>query len=136
MRIPASDIIILTDFSFVNSFFQNSGLFHIFLTILPISSDTPDTAIVHITHLNTAGRRTGMHDLIISYVNAHMPVIADHISREFFPVTDRLTGASYAAGLSGCRDTEIFMHQMYKSGAVRAVCQAVSAQNIGISHIP
>lgn len=56
---------------------------------LPVSADAPDAAVIHIAHLDAAGRRAGVHDLVIAYVDAHMPVVADHVSRHLLGVADR-----------------------------------------------
>ena len=101
---------------------------------LPVSADAPDTAVIHIAYLNTAGRRAGMHNLVISYVNTHMSVIADHISRHLFRIADCSAAPSLCAGSTGKGDSEMGMHRHGKTRTVCPIGQARSAIYIGISH--
>ena len=75
-----------------------------------------------------------MHDLIIPYVNAHMALIADHISGLLVRIADCSAAACQRTGLPGRGDTEMCMHQIDKSGTVRSIGQAVSPQYIRASH--
>ena len=110
------------------------NIFHHISLHLPVSANTPDTPIIHIAYLDPGRRRTGMHDLVIAYVDAHMSVITDQISRHFLGIADRLASARLRAGRMRHRNTETSEHRHGKSGAVRSVCQAGSAPYIRISH--
>lgn len=68
-----------------------------------------------------------MHDLVIPYVDAHMALIADHVSRLLVGIADCSASARQRTGLPGRRDPEMRMDQIDKSGTVRPIGQAVSS---------
>ena len=110
------------------------NIFHHISLHLPVSADAPDAAVIHIAHLDAAGRRAGVHDLVIAYVDAHMPVVADHVSRHLLGVADRPSASRLGAGSTGQGNPEMGMHRHGKPGAVRAVGQAGALIYVRVAH--
>ena len=108
-------------------------IFSIFL--LPVSSDRPDTAVIHIADFITTARCACMYNLSVTDINTHMTVIADHIPREHLRLADCTSASCQRVGITGCGNTTCRMDQMNKTGTVRSVGQAVSSIYIRIADI-
>ena len=50
------------------------------LVHLPITSDASHASVIHIAHFNTTAGCTCMDDLIITYVDTNMAIVAYHIT--------------------------------------------------------
>lgn len=116
---------------FIFCFFRN----YVNFIRLPVSSDAPDAAIIHIADLNTTAGRTCMYDLSVANINTDMSVIADHIAREHLGFADGPSASCQRVGITRCGNTTCLMNQMYKSGTVGSIGQAVSSIYIRIAHI-
>ena len=114
----------LTDFI---NFIENTQLWE----PLPVASYGTDTSGVHAAHPDPVPLGTGMNDHAVPYVDAHMPVIADHIAGLLVRIADRPASHCQRTGLPWHRDAEMGMDQIDEAGAVRTVGQAVPAKYIG-----
>lgn len=126
---------------FVNWFFSFLWFFYFFpyksrfsRPFLPIPPDADVAPVIHVADLDSAARRAGMHDLVVTYINTHMARIAHHISRLLIRIADRTPASGQCSGLSGGGDAKMSVYQMDKSGTVRTVRQAVASAHVRIAH--
>lgn len=74
-----------------------------------------------------------MHNIPVSYVNPHMPCIADNIPRLGFGIRNLPSGTAQFPRGTGHGVSLVFEHPPYKTGAVGSVSQAGSSGHIGIA---
>ena len=113
---------------FVNSFFKDFTNFIEFTQLwelLPVASDGAHASGIHTAYADPVPLGTGMDDHAVPYVDPHMSVIADHISRLLVRIADRPASHCQRAGLPGHGDTEMGVNQIDEARTVRTVGQAV-----------
>lgn len=125
------------EFLFVNSFLKVFTNFIDFTELwepLPVTPDTAHASGIHAADADSVFLRAGVHDHAVAHIDAHMSVVADHISGLLVRIADRTAPGRQRTGLPRYGDAEMSVYQIHESRAVRSVRQAVPAEHIGTTH--
>ena len=83
---------------------------------------------------NTGSCRLRLHDTTIADIDCNMPRVYHNVTSLHILICNRLSYVLKILGIARCLDSKMLIDQMYETGTIASIGEAVSAPHIRIPH--